>query len=309
MGPDSPGIPLGFWAPSLARTPRKHRFAWAAGCFVQTDPIWKNAFSNPLWAALGADAPQLASSASSSSGRRARRWCRACCRCKTPLACPPNGWGWKTSATCLKTRPTWPRSRPRPFFSLLVAVSGIAISLVLAVLADRIVRGALVYKTLLIWPYAVAPAVAGVLWLFMFARRWAWWPICCASGLRLEPPAQRQPRHDADRDGGGVEADLLQLPVLPGGLQSIPKSLIEAAAIDGAGPWRGSGASSFSAAVAHHVLPAGDQRGLCLLRHLRHRRRHHQGGPGKTPPSWSTRCIRRLQGAWTWAARPRSRWC
>jgi sn-glycerol 3-phosphate transport system permease protein len=54
-------------------------------------------------------------------------------------------------------------------FSTLVAVLGIAISLMLAVFADRIVKGAMVYKTLLIWPYAVAPAVAGVLWLFMFA--------------------------------------------------------------------------------------------------------------------------------------------
>ena len=54
-------------------------------------------------------------------------------------------------------------------FSELVAGSGIAISLLLAAMADRVIRGALAYKTLLIWPYAVAPAVAGVLWLFLFA--------------------------------------------------------------------------------------------------------------------------------------------
>src|SRR5580765_912491 len=54
-------------------------------------------------------------------------------------------------------------------FSALVAVSGIAISLLLATMADRVVRGALAYKTLLIWPYAVAPAVAGVLWAFLVA--------------------------------------------------------------------------------------------------------------------------------------------
>lgn len=62
-------------------------------------------------------------------------------------------------------------------FSISVAVAGISISLILAVFADRIVKGALAYKTLLIWPYAVAPAVAGVLWLFMFARVSAWWPM------------------------------------------------------------------------------------------------------------------------------------
>ena len=50
-----------------------------------------------------------------------------------------------------------------------MAALGLAIALLLAVMADRVIRGATVYKTLLIWPYAVAPAVAGVLWLFMFA--------------------------------------------------------------------------------------------------------------------------------------------
>lgn len=55
------------------------------------------------------------------------------------------------------------------WFSGWVAVIGLSVALVLAVMADRVVRGATFYKTLLIWPYAVAPVVAGVLWLFMFA--------------------------------------------------------------------------------------------------------------------------------------------
>ena len=59
--------------------------------------------------------------------------------------------------------------RTTAVFSALVAFSGIAISLLFATMADRVLRGALAYKTLLIWPYAVAPAVAGVLWAFMFA--------------------------------------------------------------------------------------------------------------------------------------------
>src|SRR5258705_6819753 len=59
--------------------------------------------------------------------------------------------------------------RTTAIFSVLVAFFGIAISLLLAVMADRVVRGALAYRTLLIWPYAVASAVAGVLWLFLFA--------------------------------------------------------------------------------------------------------------------------------------------
>jgi sn-glycerol 3-phosphate transport system permease protein len=54
-------------------------------------------------------------------------------------------------------------------FSVLVAVLGIALSLMLAIFADRIIKGAMLYKTMLIIPYAVAPAVAGVLWIFMFS--------------------------------------------------------------------------------------------------------------------------------------------
>ena len=54
-------------------------------------------------------------------------------------------------------------------FSLLVALLGIGLSLMLAIFADRVIKGAMFYKTLLIVPYAVAPAVAGVLWIFMFS--------------------------------------------------------------------------------------------------------------------------------------------
>ncbi len=54
-------------------------------------------------------------------------------------------------------------------FSVLVAGIGITLSLLLAVFADRVIKGSGGYRTLLIWPYAVAPAVAGVLWMFMFA--------------------------------------------------------------------------------------------------------------------------------------------
>ena len=56
-------------------------------------------------------------------------------------------------------------------FSLLVTVLTMGVALFLAVLADRLIKSSGVYRTLLIWPYAVAPAVAGVLWLFMFNTR------------------------------------------------------------------------------------------------------------------------------------------
>ena len=124
-------------------------------------------------------------------------------------------------------------------FSLLVATCGITISLLLAVFADRVVHGAMIYKTLLIWPYAVAPAVAGVLWVFLFSP-----------GVGVVAYALRELGWDWNHllDGGEAMALIVMAAVWKqisynflfflAGLQSIPKSLIEAAAIDGAGPWR-----------------------------------------------------------------------
>jgi sn-glycerol 3-phosphate transport system permease protein len=124
-------------------------------------------------------------------------------------------------------------------FSALVAGIGIALSLLLAVFVDRIVRGALIYKTLLILPYAVAPAVAAVLWVFMFSPSLG----VVAYGLgRLG--------FDWNHLLNGSHAMTLIVMAAVwkqisynflfflAGLQSIPKSLIEAAAIDGARPWR-----------------------------------------------------------------------
>ena len=124
-------------------------------------------------------------------------------------------------------------------FSLLVAVGGIFISLLLAVFADRIVRGALAYKTLLIWPYAVAPAVAGVLWLFMFAPSIG----VVSYALRQAGVSWNSLLNANDAMTLIVMAAIWKqisynFLFFLAGLASIPKSLIEAAAIDGAGPWR-----------------------------------------------------------------------
>ena len=124
-------------------------------------------------------------------------------------------------------------------FSFLVALLGIALSLLLAVFADRVIRGALAYKTLLIWPYAVAPAVAGVLWLFMFAP-----------SIGVVSYALRKAGIEWNHLLNGHHAMTLIVMAAVwkqisynflfflAGLQAIPKSLIEAAAIDGARPWR-----------------------------------------------------------------------
>ena len=125
------------------------------------------------------------------------------------------------------------------FFSTLVAVLGISISLLLAVFADRIVRGALVYKTLLIWPYAVAPAVAGVLWLFMLAPSVGvasyWLRVL---GVDWDPLLNGQHAMSLVVMAAVWKQISYNFLFFLAGLQSIPKSLIEAAAIDGARPWR-----------------------------------------------------------------------
>jgi len=124
-------------------------------------------------------------------------------------------------------------------FSVLVAGIGISLALLLAVFADRIVRGGMIYKTLLILPYAVAPAVAAVLWVFMFS------PSLGVVSYALG-------KIGIDWNHLLNSAHAMTLIVMAAiwkqisynflfflaGLQSIPKSLIEAAAIDGARPWR-----------------------------------------------------------------------
>lgn len=124
-------------------------------------------------------------------------------------------------------------------FSSLVAVLGISISLLLAVFADRIVKGALAYKTLLIWPYAVAPAVAGVLWLFMFAPSVGvvsyWLRVLGVDWNHLLNSQHAMALVVMAAVWKQISYNFL---FFLAGLQSIPKSLIEAAAIDGARPWR-----------------------------------------------------------------------
>lgn len=124
-------------------------------------------------------------------------------------------------------------------FSTFVCALSLSIALLFAVMADRQIRGAEIYKTLLIWPYAVAPAIAGVLWIFMFDPSLG----MLARGLQ-SLGVNWNPRLNGN--------DAMTLVILAAtwkqisynflfflaGLQSIPKSVIEAAVIDGARPMR-----------------------------------------------------------------------
>jgi len=124
-------------------------------------------------------------------------------------------------------------------FSTAVSVSSMALGLYLAALADRLIKGAGIYQTLLIWPYAIAPAIAGVLWLFMFNGN-----IGLASYYLKALGYEWNHTLKGDQamflvilasSWGRISYNFL---FFLAGLQAIPKSIIEAAAIDGASFWK-----------------------------------------------------------------------
>lgn len=124
-------------------------------------------------------------------------------------------------------------------FAISVTVLSMGLALLLAVSVDRMIRSSRVYTTLLVWPYAVAPAVAGILWWFIFNPT-----------IGIIPYALAQIGYNWNHVGNPAEA--MTLVVIASawkqisynflfflaGLQAIPASLREAAAIDGAGPVR-----------------------------------------------------------------------
>jgi sn-glycerol 3-phosphate transport system permease protein len=124
-------------------------------------------------------------------------------------------------------------------FSALVAAVGLALSLVLAAMADHVIRGALAYRTLLIWPYAVAPAIAGVLWVFLFNPTLGILPYWLARlGFQWNHVLNDNHALALVVIASVWKQISYNFLFFLAGLQSIPKSLIEAAAIDGAGPVR-----------------------------------------------------------------------
>ncbi|MEP3350662.1 MAG: sn-glycerol-3-phosphate ABC transporter permease UgpA [Marinomonas sp.] len=124
-------------------------------------------------------------------------------------------------------------------FSFSVAIFGMSVALFLAVMADRVIRGKLAYQTLLIWPYAVAPALAGVLWWILFD------PSMGPIALWLKSAGV-----DWNHYLNGNQAMVLVVIASTwkqisynflfflAGLQAVPRSLIEAASIDGASPFK-----------------------------------------------------------------------
>ena len=131
----------------------------------------------------------------------------------------------------------WKSMRITAVFSIATTLLAMSSGLFLAIMADRVIKGAAAYKVMLLWPYAVAPAVAGVLWLFLFSP---------SNGIIAQTLHSLGYFWNHVLNGG--EAMLLVVIAASwkqvaynflfflAGLQSIPKSLLEAAAIDGASP-------------------------------------------------------------------------
>jgi len=124
-------------------------------------------------------------------------------------------------------------------FSSLVTVLSLSIALLLATQADKSLKAAPVYTTFMIWPYAVAPAVAGVLWIFMFHP---------SLGTLARPLRLMGFDWNPLLNGNHALTLIIMAAVwkqiaynflfFVAGLQAIPKSVLEAGAIDGAGPMR-----------------------------------------------------------------------
>jgi sn-glycerol 3-phosphate transport system permease protein len=122
-------------------------------------------------------------------------------------------------------------------FAIATAIVSIGVALILALAVDRMIRSARIYTTLIVWPYAVAPAVAGVLWWFMFNPT-----------IGILAFLMRRLGYDWNHTLHGTDAMILVVLAASwkqvsynflffvAGLQAIPASLKEAAAIDGAGP-------------------------------------------------------------------------
>ncbi|MCE8421639.1 ABC transporter permease subunit, partial [Rhodovulum sulfidophilum] len=132
--------------------------------------------------------------------------------------------------------PAWLNSiQVTAVFSLLTAFFSMAIALLLAVQAEKVVRGRGFYRTLMIWPYAVAPAIAGMLWLFMFNPSFGTlaWPLR-QLGIRWDPLLDGEQAMALVVAAASWKQISYNFLFFVAGLQAIPRSLLEAAAIDGA---------------------------------------------------------------------------
>ena len=124
-------------------------------------------------------------------------------------------------------------------FAVSVTLLSMGVALLLAVAVDRMIRSSSVYTTLLVWPYAVAPAVAGILWWFIFNPTIGVLPYMLDMlGYRWNHISSKSDAMTLVVIASAWKQISYNFLFFVAGLQSIPASLREAAAIDGAGPVR-----------------------------------------------------------------------
>ncbi|WP_295047708.1 ABC transporter permease subunit, partial [uncultured Paracoccus sp.] len=124
-------------------------------------------------------------------------------------------------------------------FAVSVTILSMGFSLLLAVAVDRMIRSSSIYTTLLVWPYAVAPAVAGILWWFIFNPTIGIMPyVLQAVGYDWNHISSKTDAMTLVVIASAWKQISYNFLFFVAGLQSIPASLREAAAIDGAGPVR-----------------------------------------------------------------------
>ncbi|KQX40058.1 glycerol-3-phosphate transporter permease [Devosia sp. Root436] len=147
---------------------------------------------------------------------------------------------WFENYTRLFSEPGYVNSLGKTaIFAVSVTLLSMSLSLLLAVAVNRVLKTNRVYTTLLVWPYAVAPVVVGILWWFMFNPT-----------IGIGPYMLRGLGIDWNHRIDGTQAMILVVMAASwkqisynflffvAGLQSVPQSLTEAAAIDGAGPFK-----------------------------------------------------------------------
>ena len=124
-------------------------------------------------------------------------------------------------------------------FAVAVTALSMSLSLLLAVCVNRVMRSSRVYTTLLVWPYAVAPVVVGILWWFLFNPSIGLLPyILDGIGVTWNHRVNGEQAMILIIVAASWKQISYNFLFFLAGLQSVPRSLIEAAAIDGAGPFK-----------------------------------------------------------------------
>ena len=168
-------------------------------------------------------------------------------------------------------------------FSIATAAVSISLGLFIAAMANRALKAKALTRTLLIWPYAVAPAISGIMWLFLLHPSYGIVAIGIKKwlGVNWNPVLYGTDAMVMIVMASAWKEVSYNFVFFMAGMQSVPKSLIEAAAIDGAGPFRRFWTITLPLLSPTFFLFDRDEHHLLLFRDLRHHPYRDPGGPGR----------------------------